>query len=80
MNLTIRQIQAFVAVYRLGGISKAAKRLRLTQSAVSVLIRQIESKLGATLFERTTRTLRPTQAAENAVADFGKVAARSRSS
>jgi DNA-binding transcriptional LysR family regulator len=69
MNMTIRQIQAFVAVYRLGGISKAAKRLRLTQSAVSVLIRQIETKLGVTLFERTTRTLRPTQAAENAVAD-----------
>lgn len=69
MNLTIRQIQAFAAVYRLGGISRAAKRLRLTQSAVSVLIRQIEANLGVTLFERTTRTLRPTQAAENAIAD-----------
>ena len=69
MNLTIRQIQAFVAVYRLGGISKAAKRLRLTQSAVSVLIRQIETNLGVTLFERTTRRLQPTQAAEDAVAD-----------
>src|ERR1700733_11698092 len=69
MNLTIRQIQAFVAVYRVGGISRAAKRLRLTQSAVSVLIRQTEANLGVTLFERTTRSLRPTQAAENAIAD-----------
>jgi DNA-binding transcriptional LysR family regulator len=69
MNLTLRQIRAFVTVYQLGGISKAAKRLRLTQSAVSVLIRQMEENLGVKLFERTTRTLRPTQAANDAVAD-----------
>jgi len=37
--------------------------MHLTQSAMSVLIQQLEEALGVTLFMRTTRSLRPTQAA-----------------
>lgn len=64
---TLRQLRAFVAVYQLRKLSAAAERLFVTQSAVSVLIRQMEEGLGARLFDRTTRSLQPTQAAQEAV-------------
>ncbi len=64
---SMRQLRAFVAVYELRKLGAAAQRLSVTQSAVSVLIRQIEEGLGARLFDRTTRSLQPTQAAHEAV-------------
>jgi DNA-binding transcriptional LysR family regulator len=64
---TLRQLRAFHAVYQLRKLSAAAEQLSVTQSAVSVLIRQMEEGLGARLFDRTTRSLRPTQAANEAV-------------
>lgn len=64
---TIRQLRAFRAVYQLRKLSAAAEQLCVTQSAVSVLIRQLEEGLGARLFDRTTRSLQPTQAAAEAI-------------
>ncbi len=64
---TVRQLQAFLAVYRLRKLGAAAAQLFVTQSAVSVLIRQLEQGLGVRLFERTTRSLQPTQAAHDAL-------------
>lgn len=64
---TLRQLRAFAAVYQLRKLSAAAEQLCVTQSAVSVLIRQIEQGLGARLFDRTTRSLQPTQAAREAI-------------
>ena len=64
---TIRQLRAFVAVYQLGKLGAAAEQLSVTQSAISVLVRQMEEALSARLFDRTTRSLRPTQAAREAV-------------
>lgn len=69
MTITIRQLRAFTAVYRLGSITRAAERLRLTQSAISMLIRSLERSLDAVLFERTTRSLRPTAVAHDTVQD-----------
>lgn len=65
---SIRQLRAFHAVFHLGKLSAAAEQLSLTQSAVSVLIRQLEDGLGTRLFDRTTRSLRSTQAAMEAIA------------
>jgi DNA-binding transcriptional LysR family regulator len=65
---SVRQLRAFRAVYQLGKLSAAAEQLALSQSAVSVLIRQLEEGLGARLFDRTTRSLRPTAAAVEALA------------
>ncbi|HUN68913.1 MAG TPA: LysR family transcriptional regulator [Burkholderiales bacterium] len=62
MNLTLRQLRAFVAVARLGGFTAAAKRLHLTQSALSGLVKDLESGLGVRLFDRSTREVVPTQA------------------
>ena len=64
---SIRQLRAFRAVFHLGKLSAAAEQLSLTQSAVSVLIRQLEEGLGTRLFDRTTRSLRSTQAAMEAI-------------
>ncbi len=63
---TVRQLRALLAVYRLRKLGAAAEQLFLTQSAISVLIRQLEDGLQARLFDRTTRSLRPTQAAQEA--------------
>ena len=60
---TIRQLRAFLAVHQLRKLSAAAEKLYVTQSAVSMLIRQLEEGLGTRLFDRTTRSLQPTAAA-----------------
>jgi DNA-binding transcriptional LysR family regulator len=64
---SLRQLEALVLVYRLGSITKAAAELRVTQSAISLLIRQIEEKLQLKMFDRTTRALHPTAACREAV-------------
>ncbi len=66
-QLTLKQLRTFVAVYHLRKLAAAAERLAVTQSAVSVLLRQIETTLGIKLFDRTTRSLAPTQAAHEAI-------------
>lgn len=68
MTPSLRQLQAFVAVYRLGSLTRAAEQMFLTQPAVSVLIRQLEQSAGVRLFDRTTRSLRPTAAAHESIA------------
>jgi DNA-binding transcriptional LysR family regulator len=66
-GVTLKQLRSFVEVYHCRKISTAAERLFVTQSAVSLSLRQLEDTLGVQLFERTTRALRPTEAARNAL-------------
>lgn len=58
MNVTLRQLHAFLAVAQTGSFTLAAERLFITQSALSSLIRELESTLGLRLFDRSTRRLR----------------------
>ena len=58
MNVTLRQLSAFVAVAETGSFTLAAERLFVTQSALSGLIKELESSLGLRLFDRSTRRLR----------------------
>ncbi len=62
MDITLRQIEAFLAVAQNEGFTRAAERIHLTQSAVSLLVRELESQLGVRLFDRTTRAVRLTEA------------------
>lgn len=62
MNLTLRHLRGFVAVAETGSFSAAARRLHLTQSALSMLVRALESDMGLALFERTTRQVKLTDA------------------
>jgi len=55
MNLTLRQLRAFAAVAETGSFTAAAVRLHLTQSALSVLVRELEREMGVQLFDRHTR-------------------------
>lgn len=61
MNVTLRQLQAFVAVAQHGQFALAADRLHVTPSALSMLIRQLEEQTGARLFDRHTRLVRLTE-------------------
>ncbi|WP_288255118.1 LysR family transcriptional regulator [uncultured Hydrogenophaga sp.] len=64
---SVRQLRAFVAVYDSGQLSAAAEALSLTQPAVTVLLRELEARLGVRLFDRSTRSLRRTEAAAEAI-------------
>ncbi|MDE5445059.1 LysR family transcriptional regulator [Bradyrhizobium sp. CSA207] len=66
MNTTLRQLLAFTGVYRTHSITRAARELGITQSAASLLIQQLEVQLGVKLFDRSTRSVQPTLAADEA--------------
>lgn len=66
-HVTMKQLRAFVAVYRARGLASAAAQLAVTPSAVSVLLRQLEDSLSTRFFDRTTRSLQPTAAAHEAI-------------
>src|SRR5256885_11347879 len=55
MNITSRQLKAFLLTARYQSFSRAADQLFITQSGMSVLVRELEAQLGFRLFERTTR-------------------------
>ncbi|WP_225190463.1 LysR family transcriptional regulator [Bradyrhizobium sp. NBAIM18] len=68
MNVTLRQLRVFTGVYRTRSITRAARELGITQSAASLLIQQLEAQLGVKLFDRSTRSVQPTLAADEAFA------------
>lgn len=85
MNITLRHLRAFVAVAQMGGFSPAANRLHLSQPALSMLVRGLEEDLGLLLFERTTRSVKLTDAgrgffplAERLLADLHHAVAETR--
>jgi DNA-binding transcriptional LysR family regulator len=53
--MEISQLEVFLAVAREGGFSRAAEKLYRTQSAVSQAIRKLETEIGESLFDRSTR-------------------------
>lgn len=62
MNISLRQLKAFVLVATLGNFTRAAERLHITQAGLSVMMREIETQLGSRLFDRTTRSVTLTDA------------------
>ena len=52
LSVSLRQLEYALAIHRHGGVSSAAAALRVSQPALSTALRQIESKLGKTLFMR----------------------------
>ncbi|GAB6049244.1 LysR family transcriptional regulator [Hydrogenophilus islandicus] len=63
-HVTMRQLRIFAAVAKEGSISKAAERLFLTPPAVSMQIKELETQIGMTLFERTSRRFELTTVGE----------------
>src|SRR5262245_45136824 len=63
-HLEVRHLKLVETVAKEGGITKAAHRLHVTQSALSHQLRDIEDKLGTTLFLRLNKRMLLTQAGE----------------
>lgn len=55
MKIDFDGIQAFVVIAELGGFSKAAEQLHVTQTALTRRVQKLESYLGLRLLDRTTR-------------------------
>ena len=64
MRATSEEIAIFVAVVESGSFSRAAEQLGLANSAVSRAVKKLESKLGVSLLNRTTRQLSLTEEGE----------------
>ncbi len=57
-------LRSFVTIVDLGSMTAAAKKLHLTQSAISMQIKRLEEGLGMPVFERIARGLSPTKNGE----------------
>lgn len=60
-HATLRQLQVFEAIVRLGSFTRAAEKLFLTQPTVSMQIRKLTDAIGLPLFEHVGRTVEPTE-------------------
>jgi DNA-binding transcriptional LysR family regulator len=57
-------LRAFVKVVELGSFSEAGRHLRLSRSAISKYVGELEESLGVQLLNRTTRHASPTEAGQ----------------
>ena len=62
MDVTLRQTRAFLAVVRLGSLTRAAEYLRVSQPTLTVQVRRLEEALGLRLLDRLARGAEPTPA------------------
>jgi len=67
--MEIRELRAFVAVAEEGGMSAAARRLHVSQSALSQTIQSLERQLGAQLLVRGYTGARPTDTGKALLAE-----------
>ncbi|HEY3431540.1 MAG TPA: LysR substrate-binding domain-containing protein [Rhodocyclaceae bacterium] len=61
---SLSSIECFVRTTEAGSFSEAARRLGLTAAAVGKNVARLENKLGVRLFQRSTRSLKLTEAGE----------------
>ncbi|MEU4678884.1 LysR family transcriptional regulator [Micromonospora sp. NPDC023737] len=66
--LDLTQLRTFLAVYRAGSLTEAARRLGLAQPTVTGQIRALEQQLDRQLFERLPRGVVPTAVANDLAA------------
>lgn len=71
MRATLTDLVAFVTVARERSFTRAAKKLGVSQSAVSHTIRGLEARLGMRLLTRTTRSVSTTEAGDRLVQSVG---------
>ena len=61
MNLSARQLHAFLEIGRLKSFARAAEQVHLSPSGMSMLVKELEEQVGARLFDRTTRAVTLTE-------------------
>jgi DNA-binding transcriptional LysR family regulator len=72
-SLNLDYLKTFVMVAEHGSFSAAAKRLNLSQPAVSLQIRQLEKTVGTSLIERIGRKAHPSAAGAELIAHAGHI-------
>jgi LysR family transcriptional regulator, transcription activator of glutamate synthase operon len=75
ISMELRQLRYAEAVARHRHFTRAAEELHVAQSALSQQVRRLESELGAELFQRTSRTVAPTEAGEAVAARARRILA-----
>ena len=65
--MLFRQMECFLAVARLGNVSRAAEEMYLTQPTLTARLKGLEEDLGDQLFVRTSRGMRLTEAGKEFV-------------
>ena len=58
--MEFRQIQYFITLYEDGSVTRAARRLHIVQSALSMQMAKLEAEVGRRLFMRTPQGMQPT--------------------
>ncbi len=66
-NLDLASLRSVVAIVDTGTMTRAAARLHLTQSAISMQVKRLEASLGNNVFDRSPQGLTPTPAGEQLV-------------
>jgi DNA-binding transcriptional LysR family regulator len=64
MKTDLGDLNAFVAVGRAGGVGDAARAGNVSASGLSEAVRRLEAQLGVRLLNRTTRSVKATEAGE----------------
>ncbi|MEO3727350.1 transcriptional regulator CynR [Pseudomonas syringae] len=62
--MLLRHLRYLLAVADHGGFTRAAEALHVSQPTLSQQIRQLEESLGVDLFDRTSRSVKPTDAGQ----------------
>lgn len=75
----LRALEAFVTVCEAGSMALAARRLGVSQSAISQSIKQLEQGCGVALFDRDVRPAQPTRAGRALLEQAGDLLAHARS-
>ena len=63
-NFDLSTLRSFVAIAESGSMTRAAARLFMTQSAISMQIKRLETSLDLSVFERSAQGMKPTTAGE----------------
>jgi DNA-binding transcriptional LysR family regulator len=74
--MELREMRAFIAVVEEGGLSAAARRLHLSQPALSQTVSALERELGVQLLVRSSTGVRVTEAGMTLLAEARAVLAR----
>lgn len=72
MHYTLRQLRAALAVAHHGSFRRAADAVSMSQPALSLAVIELEGALGVSLFDRTSRMVRPTVVGEAFFSSLGR--------